>query len=432
MTSHLRAQLATIRTIDTNFLNINQESTNAKWNPAAKHPDIEMLNGTDTAKLVNGKSGTKGILGNVPYVPGTTQDTVKYCIHQGSVIHVGIATATRDLTTLAPGTTLASQRFEVTHDTTLTMSLRRTLVSTSPDVYSSRLTFIYKGVTTYLDVTGYTGQIMYPWLSDDSEGTGFSVSLARVTVLKSFVRENGDVVFSTIDEGGISRRIVFETGDSDTTFDNLGFSGGIPSINFDILETSSTAANTISSFDMKIRVKHTAAPGLENPAVIINEAAKLTAPGGLEAPELLATISPLNLGVVGGVPVTVDSAGEIVTPASVTTLSVLTNLVQPAVAGAPFQLFENSGRGITVEDVTGNVALSHTLTVGNAGAITNGSVLASFGDAGLNKALVIPTVQNVLITTIPVTNQVVGMIVYSIDDDKFMGFKPSGWTDLSV
>jgi len=431
MTTHLKAQRATIRTLDTNFLNINQKVTAAKWNPSKKHPDIFLLNTTETAKLVNGKSGEKAVLGNVPYVPGTTIDTVKYCIHQGSVIHVGIATAARDLTTLAPSTNLASMKFEVTHDTTLTMSLSRTLVSSGPDVYSSKLMFVYKGITTYLDVTGYTGQIMFPWLSDDTNGTGFSVSLARVTVMRTFVRENGDVVFTTIDEGGVSRPIVFETGSSATIFDNLGFSG-LPSIKFDILESATTAVNNISSFNMQLRVQHTSAPGLNNPAVLISEAAMLTAPGGLAAPEVLAMVSPLSLGVGSGALVTVDTAGEIVTPASVNTLSVKTTLVQPDVFGTPLRLFEKSGRGITVDDMTGNVSLSHTLTVGSAGTITNGSVLASFGDTGLNKAFVIPTVQNVLITTIPAANWVVGMIVYSIDDDKFMGYKPSGWTDLSV
>jgi hypothetical protein len=291
--------------------------------------------------------------------------------------------------------------------------------------------FVYNGITKYIDVTGYTGQIMYPWLSDDTNGTGFSVSLARVTVMKTFVRENGDVVFTTIDEGGVSRPIFFETGISPTVFNSIGFTGGIPDIKFDVVETSNSAINTISNFNMELRVSHPTA-GLNNPGVLISEAAMLTASGGLTAPEVLAAVSPLSLGVGAGALITIDTAGEIVIPASVNTLSVKTTLVQPDVAGAPLRLFEKSGRGITVDDVTGKVGLSHTLTVGSAGTITNGSVLASFGDTGLNKAFVIPTVQNVLISTIPAANQVVGMIVYSIDDDKFMGYKPSGWTDLSV
>lgn len=246
MTTHLIAQQATIRTLDTNFLNINQKVTTVKWNPSKKHPDIFLLNTAETAKLVNGKSGEKAVLSNITYIPGMTIDTVKYCIHQGSVIHVGIATTARDLTTLAPSTNLASMKFNVTHDTTLTMSLSRTLVSSGPDVYSSKLMFVYKGITTYLDVTGYTGQIMFPWLSDDTNGTGFSVSLARVTVMRTFVRENGDIVFTTIDEGGVSRPIVFETGSSATIFDNLELTGPLLSRGDLILDTGVVTSADVS------------------------------------------------------------------------------------------------------------------------------------------------------------------------------------------
>ena len=169
MTSHLRAQQATIRTIDTNFLNINQELTSVRWNPAKRHPDIFLLNSTETAKLVDGKSGAKAILGNVSYTIGTDTDSIKYCVHQGSVIHVGFATSARDLSSLAPSTDLISEKYDITHDTFMTLSLGLTM-----------LTITYGNVKRVVDITGYTGLVMSPWLSDDTNGTGFSVSIATV------------------------------------------------------------------------------------------------------------------------------------------------------------------------------------------------------------------------------------------------------------
>jgi hypothetical protein len=428
MTAVISSQSAIIRKIDTNFLNINQVSTTTKWNPAKKHPDIYLLNGADTAKLARGKSGIKAIISNSPYVPGTTQDTVKYCIHTGGIIHVGIATATRDLYSLDPGTDLASQKFIVNNDTTLTMSISRIYIS--PGVYSSMLVFMYNGVKSSINITGYNGQVMYPWLSNDSDGMGFSVSLSRVTVLKSFIRENGDVVFTTIDDGGNSRPIVFETGDSPTVFDNLGFSG-LPSIKFDFIESAQSAIAGFDTFDMEIRVSHPT-NGLSNPGVIINENAKLTAPGGLQAPELISSINPMKLSISGGQPVTIDIAGTIITPGSVYTLSAQTNLVKPSTAGSPLELTEFTGRGIAIEDVTGNVMISNTLTVGDAGSIVNNSVIASFGDTLLNKAIVVPRINDTTINTIPISNTVIGMIAYNNATGKFVGYTSNlVWVDLN-
>jgi hypothetical protein len=221
MTLELKAPLATIRTIDTNFLNINQEFTTTKWNLSIKHPDIFLLDNASTAKLNDSKSGSKAIIGNIAFIPGTTQDTVKYKIHQGSIIHIGIATSSRDLTSLEPGTDLASLKLDVKPNTTLMMTIKKKRTSAG---VSSSLVFKYNDKITTINTTGYTGQNMYPWLSDDIDGTGFSVSISRSTIFKTFVRDDGAVIFTTINESGDSRPIIFETGENSTTFDNIGFS----------------------------------------------------------------------------------------------------------------------------------------------------------------------------------------------------------------
>jgi hypothetical protein len=430
MTSKIESRFGDIRTLDVNFLNINQESTSVKWNPSKKNSDIKMLNGTVTAKLASNKSGAKAILSNIAYTVGTSVDAVVFNVHHGSKIHVGLATVDRNLSSLAVGTDLLSKSFELSSATQIKMTLSRTLVSTGPDVYTSALTFLHNGTTTQLSASGYGGQIMYPWLSDDTGGTGFSVSLSKVSVLKSYIREDGSAVFSTVTDGGVSRPIVFETGSDQVIFDNVGFTG-IPSITYDTVETSTAVANGIDTFDMTLRVAHSSAPGLSNPGVLIGQNGKLTTPEGASAPYIESPSASLILRQNGGVDVTIDVAGAVVVPSTLTAASIVSATLQP-VAGNNVSVLEGSGKGVIIQDATGDVYVSDRIAVGDTGGLTSASVLANFNSSGQNKALVIPTVADVTIGTIPTLQQVTGMIVYSIADDKFMGFKPSGWVDLSV
>lgn len=426
--SSIEAQNANIKTIDTNVLNINQSVTSVKWNPSKKHTDINLLNSTQTAKLDSRSAGFKGILGNTAYTIGVSVDTLKFDIHRGSELYFGLAVDDKDLTSVDTDTKGIAQLFTVSANTILTMSLTRKLVSTSPDVYESKLTYIYEGKTTEIDITPYTGSVMYPWLADNNS-TGFSVDISKTTVLKTYIDTNGDVVFSTVDSSGVSRPMRFETGSNDATFDNLGFSG-LPSITYDIVETSTAAENGVTSFNMELRVQHPSSPGLSNPGVLISEGAKITS-NGIDTSFVESSSGSLILRETGGADVTIDSAGAITTPSSIEALNLTSNLLQAS--GVPgLQLLENSGNGILIEDGTGDVVMSGRLSVGDGGDLTSDSVVASFATTSLDQALVIPTVQNVTVGTIPALQQVTGMIVYSIDDNKFMGFKSGGWVDLSV
>lgn len=424
MSSGIESQLATIRTIDTNFLNINQESTEVKWDPSKKSPDVYILNAGDTAKLSTGATGYNAILGNKAYIPGTSQDTIKYKIHQGGVLHIGLASADRDLSTIEPGTNLASVTFETKDDTFISMSINK-VDRTPPFNNTSTLDFDYGGKKSSLDISGYYGQTMYPWLSNNGDGERFSVSLSRVTVMRSFIRKDGAVIFTTVDSSGNSRPIIFDTGTSPTTFNNIGFAGGVPNFNFDIVETA-TVSNP--SFSMQLRVK-SPEDSSDNPSISISEIANLTAPGGLLSPNVLSPSTVLTLGTSVGAKITVDTAGGIATPASIDALSIKTNLVKPKTSGSSLELFEFSGKGITVEDVSGDVSIDSTLTVGNS-ATNNYSVMVSFGDSNLDKAMVVPSINNT--SSIPSVNEVVGMIAYNNTTGKFVGYTGSGWVDLNV
>lgn len=427
--SNIKAQYANINTLETNVLNINQSVTSVKWDPSKKHSDILMLNSTQTAKLNNNKAGTKAVLGNIAYTVGINTDTIRFNINQGKHLYIGLATADRDTSSVIIDTKAVGHLFVFATETTLTMSLSRTLISTGPDVYSSKLVYIIEGETITVDTSVYNGSVMYPWVANNDFDIGFSVGISKSTVLKTYVNANGDVVFSTVDAGGVSRPIIFETGTDSTIFDNLGFSG-LPNINYDILESSTSAENGVSNFNLKIRVKHPSS-SLSNPGISVSESGYLTT-NGIETPVIESSTGALILRETGGQNVTIDTSGNINTPGFIDTLSISSNTLQ-APAGAPgLSLLENSGAGIVIEDVTGNVLVSSSLSVGDGGDLTSSSVLASFATTTLDKGLVIPTVQNVEISTIPTIQQVTGMIVFSIDDNKFMGFKLGSWVALSI
>jgi hypothetical protein len=428
--SAIESQTANIKTIDTNRLIINQDVSSVKWNSSKKHENIILLNAGQTSKLKSSLFGSKAILGNTSYTIGVNTDTIKFDIHQGSVLYFGIATEDKDLTSLDFDTKAIGKVFNVYPNTVLSMSLSRTLVSTGPDVYSSKLTYSYEGKTTEVNTTSYNSKVMFPWLADAVNGTGFSVDISRSTALQTFVESNGDVIFTTNDGSGTSRPIRFLTGDNQVIFDNLGFSS-IPSITYDIVESSTSAQNGVSNFNMELRVKHPSAPGVSNPGVLISEEAKITASGGVNTAFVENSSGPLILREEGGIDVTIDSTGAITTSGIATVLSLTSNTVR-SVSSNNLSLTENSGKGITVADSSGDVTLSSRLSVGDGGDLSSASVLASFNTTAMNQGLVIPTVSDVTIGTIPVIQQVTGMIVFSIADNKFMGFRSGGWVDLSI
>lgn len=425
-TRGISARMGNIDTLDVNTLNINQSTTSVKWDPSKKHPDIQLLNGTNTAKLASGKSGSKAIMANIAYTIGTSIDTISFKIHQGSTIRVGLAESSRTLSSVDPGTDLISHAFNVVKDTVVKMTLSWTLVSSG--VYSSSVTFEYEGTVIVVDSTGYNSQVMYPWFSDDS-GTGFSVSVSRVSVLKVYVRDDGGVVFSTVSDGDVSRPIIFETGSDQTVFDNVGFSS-IPSITYDVVETSTAMANGAGVFDMTLRVAHPSAPGISNPGVTIGQDAKFTTPLGISAP-YLESPSTLILRQSGGADVTIDAAGDLVLPGTVTASSVISATMQ-GVPNTHVSVLESSGKGIVIQDVTGEVYISDRLSVGDSGHLTSPAVLANFNTTAQNSAIVVPVLPDVTTNTIPGANLVLGMVCYSVADAKFMGFAAAGWVGLSI
>lgn len=191
-------------TVDTEVLNINQSITDIRWDVFKKHNDISMSNLSTTARLVSRKSGTKACLATTGYLLGTDIGELVYNIYNGASIQVGLATSSRDLTTLTAGSDLISHDISGVIDTTLNMSINLTTV-----------VITYQGVSTVIDITGSAGLTMYPWLSDN--GSGFTVGIAQVSKLTVSVATDGSVVFNTV-VAGTEKEIKFETGQATVTF----------------------------------------------------------------------------------------------------------------------------------------------------------------------------------------------------------------------
>ena len=154
--SNVIGNTADIGLIDTDRLQVNQSITSLRWDAILKHPDFSILNLGVTAKLTSRNSGEKAILSNTGYLIGTNTESITYKVHQGSVIHVGFAEKTRDLTSLVAGNNLVSHKLKVEPNSTINIDLSMT-----------ELKITYSGIVKTINITGSSGRTMYPWVSDD-------------------------------------------------------------------------------------------------------------------------------------------------------------------------------------------------------------------------------------------------------------------------
>lgn len=410
MTTEIKAQNATIKEIDTTVINVNQGVTNVKWNPSKKQEDIFLLNSTETAKLLDGKSGEKAILGDISYTIGTDSDSIRYVIHQGSIIHVGFATLTRDLATISPGSDLISETYAINKDTIMTLALTPTT-----------LTITYGNVKRIVDISGFAGQVMYPWLSDDTNGTGFSVSISRVSALKVYVESNGDIVFNSVTASGVDTPIRFETGTTGT----VSFSGPLglsaPS-QLDVVETTNPVTNLTLRVNSSLN------------EVIINTNGDITVPGLLDSAVLESSSGPLVLREQGGLDITIDTLGDVVIPGSATADSLISNSLL-SVLGTDLSLHESTGLGLTVTDGTGLVKVSDSMEIGNGGTVNTVATMTTFSSTPKNRGIVLPVVTNTILSPNPgftfLTGDLLpGMVVFDNATSQFKGWNGSAFVVL--
>lgn len=199
-------------TLEVDTLIIKKIGTSLKWSSSLKQGDIVLLNSTNTAKLNANKGGIKGILANTEYKVGTDLLTWQYGVHFEDQLAVGIATASRDLTSITPGADAEFTTITTSADTVVTFVMTQT-----------ELIITYDEKTTTLDITSLNGLNVRPWLSDISGG--FSVTISLIKQLKITINDDCEAIFDTTSTDGSSIPVVFTTGSSSIATGNLSMTG---------------------------------------------------------------------------------------------------------------------------------------------------------------------------------------------------------------
>lgn len=359
MSQVISANAADIKQIDTNRLQVNQANTDLRWDTKLRHPDISILNTGVTVKLTAKNSGTKAVLGNTGYLIGTASESISYKINQGSVIHVGFAEITRDLSLLVPGANLVSQQLEVSADTTVYL-----------DLSTTELKITYNNVTTPISLAGYVGRTMYPWVSDDNATGGMSVSIYKTARLSVYVDAEGRVVFETSTSNGVDRPIRFDTGSA-----SLEFTGGqliTDTIHNVIQSDPGTPMVLRESGGADVTIDATGTVTATGDIICSNITAEsLTAPGVVPL-VLTTTNAAASLLTVGGdITVRAGGAGFVVTNSTGTT-TFDTSATAPtffsdnirSTLGSSLTLYEQTGGGgLIIADTTANAQFSADLAV---------------------------------------------------------------------
>lgn len=164
---------------------VNPITTVLKWNPSKKHPNISVIEKSDTVKtIISGEEC--GIIAKDGYVIGTDTKTWYYDIKDTVILHVGMAPITQDFTTVDG--TAVDEIIEVTEGDKVRFTL------TAESTLSIRHE---KGDGTVLGITVHNmmavaGQTMYPWVSDTSSGM-MSVKIMEDFRFEIYVDQNGAV-----------------------------------------------------------------------------------------------------------------------------------------------------------------------------------------------------------------------------------------------
>jgi hypothetical protein len=134
------------------------DTTDLKWSFTDKHPDIDILGPSDTAKTSTTATYERGILASQGFVVGTNIQKWYLDINIPSTIHVGMALLDQDLTTTVGA--LVHKTLDVTSGDIVRFSLTAGSTLTVKHEKKKNIT-----ITNVYDLTGFTGQTVYPWVS---------------------------------------------------------------------------------------------------------------------------------------------------------------------------------------------------------------------------------------------------------------------------
>jgi hypothetical protein len=167
---------------------VNPETTNFKWNPARKHPAIQILGIIDTVKSVS-LGGPHGVLAATGYTLGGTNCMKWYFkINEPVIMHMGLAEDSQD--TSSPIGVLFDYNVAVNKGDKVRFSLDGVKLSIQHESAARAIVF-----NKIYDLTIHFGKKVYPWVSTVANDT-ISVKIFEDVEFVLKVRTDGKVVMT--------------------------------------------------------------------------------------------------------------------------------------------------------------------------------------------------------------------------------------------
>jgi hypothetical protein len=324
LSNRLSATRGNIGRLEVNNIKIIRDKTKLKWSGRLKNRDIKLVGNGSTAKLSLFKSGEKAVLGSKGVVIGTDNLSWSLTINKGSTIQCGMALSTRNLNNTDVGSDLISTELSVeVYD-------RIVLVLNSE---SNTLVITNGNTSITLNTTPFSGQTMYPWVSDVIGTTGFIIKINEY-----------QVVNMTIDTAGTARiNTITETNSVNTNSTApLIIDAGDKGIDLGAVNVSETNIKSQPGEDFSVTAG-TSGQGLtvQDPDGDIKIDTKIQV-DNIE-PKSGSTSLTIKGGGVNGV--TIDNVGDV----TINSGSVITSSVK-ALPGSATSITNDSGVGVHVSD----------------------------------------------------------------------------------
>ena len=191
MTTKIKADIGTFNNVISDELNILGNTTNLSWSSIYKHPDINLLDETHTARISSSLNGFKGVLSSKTYVAGSDKTDVRMSVLEGEFIRVGLVESGSSLT--ADSYTTAIE-VPVIKDTFLYLYL-----------FEDHFLVNYEGEEFKVDITSLAGKTCHVLLQGLPGTPGWAFTINNLSTFK--IRfEGGITVFDASSVSG-------ETGD---------------------------------------------------------------------------------------------------------------------------------------------------------------------------------------------------------------------------
>ena len=147
--SNINAAEIYATSVVTNELDVVGNLTDLQWSPVFKNASIALLNTNTTAKLSYINNGNKGILGATSYLIGTDEDDWVYKVDNATVLQIGMALTTVNLSILDNTGKRAVVQYATANDSIIHMVLKE-YISIYYEVCSYTISGSFSGLNIFI------------------------------------------------------------------------------------------------------------------------------------------------------------------------------------------------------------------------------------------------------------------------------------------